>query len=79
MTYFGCLSCAADRTCPPVKGWPTGQQVTVRELMGLSSPWYFNVVPTDVESTEKVRLCCWDWGAKWAPKDLHVLFSSGRM
>jgi hypothetical protein len=32
----------------PTKGqphWPKGKQVTVREIMGLSSPWYFGVIP----------------------------------
>jgi len=34
----------------PAKGephWPVGQQVTVREIMGLSSPWYFRVPAND--------------------------------
>ena len=49
LTYFGCLACPADRTCPPPHGWPVGQRVPVRELMGLTSPWYFNAVPHDVQ------------------------------
>jgi hypothetical protein len=47
--YFGCLACPANRTCPPPQGWPVGERVPVRELMGLTSPWYFNAVPTDVQ------------------------------
>ena len=44
-TYFGCLACDRKRTCPPHRGWPQGKRVPVRELMGLSSPWYFSAVP----------------------------------
>ena len=46
-TYFGCLACHRPRKCPPERGWPVGKRVTVRELMGLSSPWYFGAVPSD--------------------------------
>ena len=46
-TYLGCLACHQPRTCPPERGWPVGKRVGVRELMGLSSPWYFHAVPTD--------------------------------
>ena len=49
----GCLGCRADRTCPPPRGWPVGQRVPVRELMGLSSPWYFRAVPDDATRTRK--------------------------
>jgi hypothetical protein len=55
LTYMGCLACPANRTCPPPQGWPVGERVPVRELMGLTSPWYFNAVPTDAASTHKVR------------------------
>jgi hypothetical protein len=44
-TYFGCLACARGRKCPPERGWPAGKHVPVRELMGLSSPWYVRAVP----------------------------------
>ena len=44
-TYFGCLACDRKRTCPPEGGWPQGKRVAVRELMGLTSPWYFSAVP----------------------------------
>ena len=44
-TYFGCLACDRKRTCPPDRGWPQGKRVPVRELMGLTSPWYFSAVP----------------------------------
>ena len=40
----------------PSKGephWPMGQQVTVREIMGLSSPWYFGVIPKTGNTFEK--------------------------
>ena len=44
-TYFGCLACDRRRACPPGQGWPEGKRVGVRELMGLTSPWYFSAVP----------------------------------
>lgn len=54
VTYFGCLACPANRTCPPPTGWPPGQRVPVRELQGLTSPWYFNAIPPEPEATLKV-------------------------
>ena len=44
----------------PTKGpprWPVGKQVTVREIMGLSSPWYFGVPPKDASFTKYVQVC----------------------
>ena len=49
----GCLGCRADRTCPPPRGYPVGERVPVRELMGLSSPWYFRAVPDDAMRSRK--------------------------
>lgn len=55
-TYFGCLACRRGRTCPPERGWPAGKLVPPRELMGLSSPWYFSAVP--MEAAASTRLVC---------------------
>jgi hypothetical protein len=44
-------------TCPPP--WPAGEQVTVRELLGLATPWYFRLVPQDPESVAT-------YGQAWA-------------
>lgn len=38
-------------TCPPA--WPTGQLVSVRELLGLSSPWYWGVIPHGDDAVAK--------------------------
>ena len=40
-TKVGCLMCTKRRQthCPPE--WKDGELVDVRELAGLSSPWYF--------------------------------------
>jgi hypothetical protein len=53
VTYFGCLACNPTRQCPPVQGWPEGGRVPVRELQGLSSPWYFSAVPKTAEAVDK--------------------------
>lgn len=53
VTYFGCLACDPARRCPPVQGWPAGGLVPVRELQGLSSPWYFSAVPKTAQAVEK--------------------------
>ena len=50
-TYFGCLACDRGRTCPPERGYPNGKLVAPRELMGLSSPWYFGAVPRGVAAS----------------------------
>jgi hypothetical protein len=74
-TYFGCLACHRGRKCPPERGWPVGQRVRVRELMGLSSPWYFRAVP----ETEPERAASYakafaqlndtgGFGARWGPR-----------
>ena len=52
-TYLGCLACHRPRKCPPERGWPVGERVSVRELMGLSSPWYFGAVPTDAAQSAR--------------------------
>ncbi|KAK3261667.1 hypothetical protein CYMTET_29437, partial [Cymbomonas tetramitiformis] len=74
VTYFGCLACDPKRTCPPPRGWPHNKQVTVRELMGLSSPWYFNAVPATPEAAQKYAAGfaqlrdAEGFGAEWGPR-----------
>lgn len=69
----GCLGCDRKRTCPPPAGWPVGKRVPVRELMGLSSPWYFGAVPDDPVSTSRYAVAFEQlddpqgFGAKWGP------------
>ena len=74
-TYFGCLACHRPRTCPPERGWPVGKRVTVRELMGLSSPWYFRAVPSeDAAAAAKYATAFAQlddpagFGARWGPR-----------
>jgi len=73
VTYFGCLACPANRTCPPPTGWPPGQRVPVRELQGLTSPWYFNAIPPEPEATLKYSVGFRQlrdpdgFDAKWGP------------
>ena len=74
-TYFGCLACHRPRHCPPERGWPLGKRVTVRELMGLSSPWYFNAVPSSDQSEAARYAAAFEhledpagFGAKWGPR-----------
>ena len=71
-TYFGCLACHRPRTCPPERGWPIGKRVRVRELMGLSSPWYFGAVPRGPEAAKYALAFAQlddprGFGAKWGP------------
>jgi len=73
-TYLGCLACHRPRTCPPERGWPVGKRVSVRELMGLSSPWYFGAVPTDAAQSARY-VGAWSqledadgFGARWGPR-----------
>ena len=74
VTYFGCLACAADRTCPPPQGWPEGKRVPVRELQGLSSPWYFSALPKTTEAVDKYAASFAElrdpegFGARWGPR-----------
>jgi hypothetical protein len=49
--------------CPPL--WPCNQTVEVRELLGLSPPWYFGVVPQSEAGPTKYE-------AAWA-----ALFDAG--
>ena len=55
--------------CPPQ--WPSGELVHVRELMGLTSPWYFNAVPrNDVARYAEAWRQLRDprgFGARWGP------------
>ena len=74
-TYFGCLACHRERTCPPGRGWPNGRRVPVRELMGLSSPWYFGAVPkADVAAASKYAKAFTQlddaagFAARWGPR-----------
>lgn len=73
-TYFGCLACERGRTCPPERGYPNGQLVPPRELMGLSSPWYFSAVPRDPEGSRTYARAFEQlhhpdgFGAKWGPR-----------
>ena len=74
-TYFGCLACHRPRTCPPERGWETGKRVTVRELMGLSSPWYFQAVPSDDAAEAAKYAKAFEqlddpagFGARWGPR-----------
>jgi hypothetical protein len=72
-TYLGCLACHRPRTCPPERGWPVGRQVPVRELMGLSSPWYFNAVPADSSARKYAEAFAQlsdtgGFAAKWGPR-----------
>ena len=73
-TYFGCLACRRGRKCPPERGWPNGKRVPVRELMGLTSPWYFSAVPRTAVASAKYSKA-WrqlhdpaGFGAKWGPR-----------
>ena len=70
-TYFGCLACERGRKCPPERGWPNGKRVPVRELAGLTSPWYFNAVPrADVARYAEAWRQLRDprgFGARWGP------------
>ena len=74
-TYFGCLACHRPRTCPPERGWPNGRQVTVRELMGLTSPWYFGAVPDGDAAQAATYAAAFreldapgGFGARWGPR-----------
>ena len=59
--------------CPPL--WPCNHTVEVRELLGLSPPWYFGVIPpTSTDKPTKYE-AAWKWlfdpvngfEAKWGP------------
>ena len=74
-TYLGCLACHRPRKCPPERGWPIGKRVPVRELMGLSSPWYFGAVPSDDPKTSAKYASAFrqledaeGFGAAWGPR-----------
>jgi len=74
-TYLGCLACHRPRKCPPERGWPLGKRVPVRELMGLSSPWYFSAVPSDDAITSARYARAFEqledpegFDAKWGPR-----------
>jgi len=77
-TYFGCLACERKRTCPPERGYPTGQLVAPRELMGLSSPWYFGAVPREAGESRKYAKAfeqLFDpagFGAPWGPRTTEL-------
>ena len=58
-TKVGCLYCPGRRrgaaACPPE--WPTGQLVTVRELAGLSWPWYHQAAaPEHASAWKQIRM-----------------------
>lgn len=40
------VSVSSSAQCPPA--WPNNQLVTVRELLGLTTPWYFNGTGSNV-------------------------------
>ena len=74
-TYLGCLACHRPRQCPPERGWPIGRRVPVRELMGLSSPWYFGAVPSSDAATHARYATAFaqlddpqGFDAKWGPR-----------
>ena len=73
-TYFGCLACHRPRKCPPERGWPVGERVRVRELMGLSSPWYFHAVPRTAAASGRYAVAFNQledpagFGARWGPR-----------
>ena len=74
-TYLGCLACKRPRACPPERGWPNGQRVSVRELMGLSSPWYFGAVPSENAAAAAKYAAAFKqlndpggFGARWGPR-----------
>lgn len=73
-TYFGCLACDRRRACPPGQGWPEGKRVGVRELMGLTSPWYFSAVPRGSKRVAAYAEAFSQlddpagFGAKWGPR-----------
>ena len=65
-TKVGCLMCTKRRQthCPPE--WKDGELVDVRELAGLSSPWYFGAAD-DARYAEAFAQLTADggFGAKW--------------
>lgn len=74
-TYLGCLACHRPRTCPPERGWAPYRRVSVRELMGLSSPWYFQAAPDDDAALVRKHAVAFaqlddpaGFGARWGPR-----------
>eukprot|EP01043_Picozoa_sp_COSAG02_P048528 COSAG02_NODE_4773_length_4994_cov_3.910725_5_plen_485_part_00 len=75
-TYTGPGSQCPSKGAPH---WPVGEQVTVREIMGLSSPWYFSVIPKDDDkalgkyvSSFKQLTDPQGFAAKWGPRTAEL-------